>query len=87
MVLRRMICGRVLAYDSAQVGAIAIKKPEQLRSPVRASSGSKRAFKKNGPYWNVWCSVVQVTEKTLPGHGWQKWVTRVARDIRLTAEL
>jgi predicted transcriptional regulator len=31
--------------------------------------------------------VVQVTEKTLPGHGRQKWVTPVARDIRLTAQL
>jgi predicted transcriptional regulator len=31
--------------------------------------------------------VVQVTEKALPGHGKQKWVTPVARDIRLTAQL
>jgi predicted transcriptional regulator len=31
--------------------------------------------------------VVQVTEKTLPGHGRQKWITPVARDVRLTAEL
>jgi predicted transcriptional regulator len=31
--------------------------------------------------------VVQVTEKTLPGHGRQKWISPVARDIRLTAEL
>jgi len=31
--------------------------------------------------------VVQVIEKTLPGHGRQKWVTPVARDIRLTAQL
>jgi predicted transcriptional regulator len=31
--------------------------------------------------------VVQVTEKDLPGHGRQKWVTPVARDIRLTAQL
>ncbi len=31
--------------------------------------------------------VVQVTEKILPGHGKQKWVTPVARDIRLTAQL
>lgn len=31
--------------------------------------------------------VVQVTEKILPGHGKQKWVTPIAREIRLTAEL
>lgn len=31
--------------------------------------------------------VVRVTEKDLPGHGKQKWVTPVARDIRLTAQL
>ena len=31
--------------------------------------------------------VVQVTEKILPGHGKQKWVTPIARQIRLTAEL
>src|SRR5487761_2671650 len=29
--------------------------------------------------------VVQVTEKTLPGHGRQKWITPVAGEIRLTA--
>ncbi|HVP45933.1 MAG TPA: HTH domain-containing protein [Bryobacteraceae bacterium] len=31
--------------------------------------------------------VVQVTEKPLRGHGRQKWVTPVAHDIRLTANL
>ena len=31
--------------------------------------------------------VVNVTEKPLPGHGRQKWVTPVATDIRLTAVL
>jgi predicted transcriptional regulator len=31
--------------------------------------------------------VVHVTEKPLPGHGRQKWITPVARDIRLTAQL
>jgi predicted transcriptional regulator len=31
--------------------------------------------------------VVQVTVKPLPGHGTQKWVTPVAREIRLTANL
>jgi predicted transcriptional regulator len=31
--------------------------------------------------------VVNVTEKPLPGHGRQKWVTPVANDIRLTAVL
>ena len=31
--------------------------------------------------------VLHVTEKTLPGHGKQKWVQPVARDIRLTAQL
>lgn len=31
--------------------------------------------------------VVHVTEKILPGHGKQKWVTPIAREIRLTAEL
>ena len=31
--------------------------------------------------------VVQVTVKPLPGHGTQKWVTPVAREIRLTASL
>ena len=31
--------------------------------------------------------VVQVTVKPLPGHGTQKWVTPVAREIRLTADL
>ncbi len=31
--------------------------------------------------------VLQVTEKPLPGHGRQKWITPVARDIRLTAQL
>jgi predicted transcriptional regulator len=31
--------------------------------------------------------VVQVTEKILPGHGKQKWVTPIAREIRLTANL
>ena len=31
--------------------------------------------------------VVQVTEKPLPGHGRQKWIAPVARDIRLIAEL
>ena len=33
------------------------------------------------------CGVVQVTEKPLPGHGRMKWVSPVARDIRLTAQL
>ena len=31
--------------------------------------------------------VVQVTEKILPGHGKQKWVTPLAREIKLTAVL
>jgi predicted transcriptional regulator len=31
--------------------------------------------------------VVQVTEKPLAGHGRQKWVAPVAREIRLTASL
>ena len=31
--------------------------------------------------------VLQVTEKPLPGHGRQKWVTSVAREIQLTAHL
>lgn len=31
--------------------------------------------------------VIQVTRKTLPGHGKQKWVSPVARSIQLTAEL
>jgi predicted transcriptional regulator len=30
--------------------------------------------------------VVQVSEKSLAGHGRQKWITPVARDIRLTAQ-
>ena len=31
--------------------------------------------------------VIQVTEKPLPGHGKQKWVTPLAGEIRLTAIL
>ncbi len=31
--------------------------------------------------------VVQVTERTLPGHGKQKWITPLAGEIRLTAVL
>ena len=31
--------------------------------------------------------VVQVTEKPLPGHGKQKWITPIARDIELTAHI
>lgn len=31
--------------------------------------------------------VIQVTEKALPGHGRQKWITPVAGDIQLTAVL
>jgi predicted transcriptional regulator len=31
--------------------------------------------------------VVQVTEKILPGHGKQKWVTPLASEIKLTAVL
>jgi predicted transcriptional regulator len=31
--------------------------------------------------------VVRVSEKPLPGHGRMKWVSPVARDIRLTAQL
>ena len=31
--------------------------------------------------------VLQVTEKPLPGHGRQKWVKPVGREIRLTAHL
>ena len=31
--------------------------------------------------------VLQVTEKPLPGHGRQKWIAPVARDIQLIAEL
>jgi predicted transcriptional regulator len=31
--------------------------------------------------------IVQVTEKSLPGHGRQKWIAPVAHDIRLTAQL
>ncbi|MDP2997180.1 MAG: HTH domain-containing protein [Acidobacteriota bacterium] len=31
--------------------------------------------------------VVQVTEKPLPGHGRQKWITPVAGEIQLTAVL
>lgn len=31
--------------------------------------------------------VIQVTQKTLPGHGRQKWISPVARAIQLTAEL
>lgn len=31
--------------------------------------------------------VIRVTVKPLPGHGTQKWVTPVAREIRLTASL
>src|SRR4051794_529298 len=31
--------------------------------------------------------VIQVSEKTLPGHGRQKWIAPVAAEIRLTAVL
>jgi predicted transcriptional regulator len=31
--------------------------------------------------------VLRVTEKPLPGHGKQKWITPIARDIHLTAHL
>jgi predicted transcriptional regulator len=31
--------------------------------------------------------VLQVSERPLPGHGRQKWVAPVARDIHLTAQL
>ena len=31
--------------------------------------------------------VVQVTEKPLPGHGRQKWVSPLAREIQLTAQI
>lgn len=31
--------------------------------------------------------VLRVTEKSLPGHGRQKWIAPIARDIRLTAQL
>ena len=31
--------------------------------------------------------VLRVTEKSLPGHGRQKWMAPIARDIRLTAQL
>jgi predicted transcriptional regulator len=31
--------------------------------------------------------VIQVTEKPLPGHGRQKWITPLAAEIRLTAVL
>jgi hypothetical protein len=31
--------------------------------------------------------VVQVTDKPLPGHGRQKWITPLAGEIRLTAVL
>jgi predicted transcriptional regulator len=31
--------------------------------------------------------VIHVTEKALPGHGKQKWVRPIARDIQLTAQL
>jgi predicted transcriptional regulator len=31
--------------------------------------------------------VLQVTEKPLPGHGKQKWITPVAREIQLIAQL
>jgi predicted transcriptional regulator len=31
--------------------------------------------------------VIQVTEKTLPGHGRQKWITPLASEIHLTAVL
>ena len=32
-------------------------------------------------------SVIRVTEKVLPGHGRQKWVSPLASEIRLTAVL
>jgi len=31
--------------------------------------------------------VIQVSERVLPGHGKQKWIAPVGREIRLTAEL
>jgi len=31
--------------------------------------------------------IVQVSEKALPGHGTQKWITPLAREIQLTAQL
>ena len=31
--------------------------------------------------------IVQVTEKVLPGHGKQKWITPLAREIQVTAHL
>jgi predicted transcriptional regulator len=31
--------------------------------------------------------VLRVTERPLPGHGRQKWIAPIARDIRLTAQL
>ena len=31
--------------------------------------------------------VVQVTDKPLPGHGRQKWITLLAAEIQLTAVL
>jgi predicted transcriptional regulator len=33
------------------------------------------------------CGVIQVTEKPLPGHGRQKWITPLAGEIQLTAVL
>ena len=72
---KRVLLLRELRETPASIGDLA-RKVKRGRSAVTRDVQLLERF-----------GVVQVTEKPPPGHGRMKWVSPVARDIRLTAQL
>lgn len=72
---KRLLLLRQVKETPASITALA-KKLKRDRSAVTRDIQILERF-----------GIVQVSEKTLPGHGTQKWITPLAREIQLTAEL
>jgi predicted transcriptional regulator len=72
---KRVLLLKQVKQTPASIGALA-KKLNRDRSAVTRDVQVLERF-----------GVIEVTEKPLPGHGRQKWVTPVAGEIRLTAVL
>lgn len=72
---KRVLLLREVKQSPASIAALATR----LRRDRSAVTRDVQILEKFG--------ILQVTEKTLPGHGRQKWITPLAREIQVTAHL
>ena len=94
----RIPLSRVVAFDGVEelLGVLSAKRVLLLKAVVKEAPGSitelARRLKRDRSAVTrdvkllASYGVVRVTEKPLPGHGRQKWVGPVAREIQLVAQ-